>query len=712
MLYLFRSSETDTPHLPAVTNRDVLELVFTLRKDSEKLPVIPRLHDYMIGNSFIPSQTSQKCLWKKVNDTENQFAQLKKNHNAHCMREGSHQVEKLNNYLDNAFYGHLKSTKKQQTSHSTSTDSMDMETVCDIVTSTNATVLESTISSTNPYAGTSTVKTSNAEVQVSSPQIKTEGQLHREKRRVRRQLSFRKDEVEKLKQKFDKKDLKLVQSEMKRQQAQRALKDKREQMAELNNRCKQLTANNQQSKSVVKAKAKSDQVLQKSQAVIAELLDENNELELSVNKLSDTLTDQKKKTRKLQQHVSKLKIDKEKVQQSINQLCTKIESGENVEKCVGQICEEVSSLGGNVGIMKSLAEAMTSTVHVKHKNVYADHVTLLMMELQNLGVTQSSVGKVANACLKHLCGREMDSVVSRRTAGRMVRRGGILADVQVATELTENSTRGLRIGQDTTTRRGTEHVSTVWGIRKDDGSVRYLQSRVQWLPNHTADEQSKHILNHLEKCNEILDQMDIPTEKKLSVINIVEFIGDHINGKLHKNLETEHLQKLQELVRSNDITDDEREPLQYLYKSACQQHSCAKVSHSFFEGMQKEKPEDLAKCIGKHGLQQKKGRTYEAAASKVIETASVQLSPDYANTSTTDFNWADVYQGWCDANHREYHRIGYVNKNRHYRHEYEACNIIKSSQNIVDFYTSRKTTRDDANDHQTLRNRDQIVYER
>ena len=119
VLYLFRSSETDTPHLPAVTNRDVLELVFTLRKDSEKLPVIPRLHDYMIGNSFIPSQTSQKCLWKKVNDTENQFAQLKKNHNARCMREGSHQVEKLNNYLDNAFYGHLKSTKKQKTSHST-----------------------------------------------------------------------------------------------------------------------------------------------------------------------------------------------------------------------------------------------------------------------------------------------------------------------------------------------------------------------------------------------------------------------------------------------------------------------------------------------------------------------------------------------------------------------------------------------------------------
>lgn len=70
-----------------------------------------------------------------------------------------------------------------------------------------------------------------------------------------------------------------------------------------------------------------------------------------------------------------------------------------------------------------------------------------------------------------------------------------------------------------------------------------------------------------------------------------------------------------------------------------------------------------------------------------------------------------MYHGWCDANNLQYHRIGYVNKNRHYKHEYEACKIILSSQNIVDFYTSRRETRDDIGGHQTLRNKDQIVFE-
>lgn len=94
---------------------------------------------------------------------------------------------------------------------------------------------------------------------------------------------------------------------------------------------------------------------------------------------------------------------------------------------------------------------------------------------------------------------------------------------------------------------------------------------------------------------------------------------------------------------------------------------------------QQKEPSELAGSIGKYDLQQKKGQTYEAAVSKIIETASVQLSPDFANTSTTDYNWADIYQEWCSANDREYHRIGYVNKNRHYKHEYEARTILQSA---------------------------------
>lgn len=126
--------------------------------------------------------------------------------------------------------------------------------------------------------------------------------------------------------------------------------------------------------------------------------------------------------------------------------------------------------------------------------------------------------------------------------------------IQVAVNLSKNASHGFRIGQDTTTRRGTEHVSTIWGVRKNDGSVRYLQSRVKWLSNHVMDE--------LQRCNAILDEMDIPSTKNLSVAYIVEFIGDHVNNKLHRNLETAHLRQIAELTASNIISPEEQ--LQFL----------------------------------------------------------------------------------------------------------------------------------------------------
>ena len=65
----------------------------------------------------------------------------------------------------------------------------------------------------------------------------------------------------------------------------------------------------------------------------------------------------------------------------------------------------------------------------------------------------------------------------------------------------------------------------MWGLHDGDGNVRYLQSRVQWLPNHTADVQTQHIQKDLEKCNAILNSVDIPLTKKLSVLHIVEFMS-------------------------------------------------------------------------------------------------------------------------------------------------------------------------------------------
>lgn len=101
-------------------------------------------------------------------------------------------------------------------------------------------------------------------------------------------------------------------------------------------------------------------------------------------------------------------------------------------------------------------------------------------------------------------------------------------------------------------------MSTVWAVRGEDGSVKHLQSRVQWLPNHTAAAQASHIQQLLADYSDMLEATDIEVRKRLSVAYIVEFIGDHVNDKLHRTLEEEHLRVLEELVNQDELGDEMR----------------------------------------------------------------------------------------------------------------------------------------------------------
>lgn len=477
-IFIFRSLSETEVDVPEITNRDILELLFTFRNE-DKSSAVPSLHSYLVSFNFISEARNIKCFWRKLNDIEKHFSKLKKNHNARCEREGSHQTEKLNAFMAKPFYQTI-APKKLDSVEEISFAVVGIKSVsCDLESTATAvdcdynskatdetrnTLVESAILSTpidccptTPSENKEyvTVKTvSNAGVQVSSPQIRTEGQIRRIERKAKRQLIFSNNVIEELKEKVEMKDELRRQSDQKKRNALHKLKDKRDKMAELNNRCKQMSADLKKATALETEKKKSERALHKTKSVITELIDENNDLEKSVKQLSNTLSTQKHKTRTLQKKVSKLKTKKEKAEESIKQLCTKIESGQDVERCIGQICDEVCAFGGKKTLIKSLATAMRTALPVKDNSGYSDHVTLLMIELQNLGVPQASVGKVANACTKHLCGRELTHVVSRRTAGRMVRRGGILSDIQVAVELTENASHGFRIGQDTTTRRG------------------------------------------------------------------------------------------------------------------------------------------------------------------------------------------------------------------------------------------------------------------
>ncbi|CAH1776833.1 unnamed protein product [Owenia fusiformis] len=247
----------------------------------------------------------------------------------------------------------------------------------------------------------------------------------------------------------------------------------------------------------------------------------------------------------------------------------------------------------------------------------------------------------------------------RTTSGRMVRRGGLLSDAQVGLEMEARAQNGIRVAQDTTTRKGLEHVSTIWTF--NDGNS--LESRVENLPNHTSEAQLDHIKNSLEKTTSILDQLNIPNSSKQSIAYITEFMGDHVNKKLHRELELEHLDCLKKLLQEDILTPAQTINLKELYLSACQMHSGAKVSRSFYEGMHQIQP-DLG-LLGKYEQSNmaRPGRTFEAMGGKIVETISSVFSPDHANKN--EFSRADVWRGWCAEKDYNIPTFSYVNKNRH-----------------------------------------------
>ena len=135
--------------------------------------------------------------------------------------------------------------------------------------------------------------------------------------------------------------------------------------------------------------------------------------------------------------------------------------------------------------------------------------------------------------------------------------------------------------------------------------------------------------------------VDLPVQEKASVLYIIEFMGDHINGKLHRLLKQSHIKELEDALDGGLLNEEQYNALNELYLSACQVHSGAKMSRSFYEGFAAILPAGVAKEIGSYGIQGKAGRTYESLAGKLIEYASKQFSPDMANTS--DFNHAGPY---------------------------------------------------------------------
>ena len=144
-------------------------------------------------------------------------------------------------------------------------------------------------------------------------------------------------------------------------------------MRELKYKCKRLAADSKKHEVIAKQyKDENNQNHCISDTVLKEIVDDNEKL----------------KSSNLQQEFCRrefisLKRSKEDVVCSITELCQKLKSDEDSAQCV-----RVISLGCNTEMLKTLAEAISSNIRVKAKNAYSDHIVLLIIELQNLGMSQ------------------------------------------------------------------------------------------------------------------------------------------------------------------------------------------------------------------------------------------------------------------------------------------------------------------------------------
>jgi hypothetical protein len=535
--------------------------------------------------------------------------------------------------------------------------------------------------------------------QVNSPQIKTAPMVRRSLSSTRRELfqvnsslKRNQDEHHKLLEKSQNLKVKIREKDTK--------------IAELNNKCKQVIADSKQVKVLQKELEQSQNQIRDLTGTIEEMLDDQNMMVESMN----NSVDNKKRIHALQEAKRRACKKLSDVRLHIKNICSSIVTGSGDISCFEDLCTsllELTSLDTqSVTVLKELRSSLSAPLPMKDGGVYKEHIALLSMQLQLLGVPQNTVGDVMNECSERLHNRSLSHRPSARTAGRMIRQGGILSEAQLALTLTDTSSAGHRVGQDTTTRGGVEHVATGWAGRTPDDKVFNMQSRVEWLPNHIAETQVNHVMRIMERSNNLLKSLDLEPECRASLAYVIDFMGDHVNSKLVRLLRDQHLVDLEQVIENGVLTDDDREVFSELFNSACQMHSGAKISRSFYEGMRAIEPPGIEKTFGKYGIRRGAGSTFDSVGARVVEFASCQFSPDQSNTS--DFNWSGVFRGWCDDNGKPYIKLDYVNKNRHYRHELNSGRMIQLTNTILEFYQEQLSTRDDG---ALLRNKDQIVLE-
>ena len=351
-------------------------------------------------------------------------------------------------------------------------------------------------------------------------------------------------------------------------------------------------------------------------------------------------------------------------------------------------------------------------VCMKNKKEFDDNIVLLTMELITLGVSENIVGNVEALCCRHLAKRELQNVVSKSSA----RRWGLqLQEVtmhHLGETLSSNAERGIVMGTDTTTVTGRERAANVYQVRQADKSMRTLRGPVVELASHTAAEQMefncKYVLSDARRVMDTAGLVDGSERVSMAYFNSV--MGDHVNDSLWNLVEVEKFKQLDALIGSQSISPEIAAQLRMFVKTKCSKHKLALISRYGCNAMGDIQDKEVAKFVNMAG-HDKSGRTYEAMGPKLVEVVSWQFSSDVSVSNP--HGHSNDYSVWADYHgHPEFYMPN-TNKNRHFRHEKNACQVLEYKSTMMDFMTDLRDGRDDLvhpNKVTKLGNADSRIY--
>ena len=125
------------------------------------------------------------------------------------------------------------------------------------------------------------------------------------------------------------------------------------------------------------------------------LVEENELLKQTSDKLDSKLQEEKALRRKVEKKLSKTKSRTEHFQNSLLQLCRNISSNQNTEESVGELITQLFERDvQSANLLRSLASAVSKPVATKSTSGIYDNLALLTMELVNMGYHKKLLGKL------------------------------------------------------------------------------------------------------------------------------------------------------------------------------------------------------------------------------------------------------------------------------------------------------------------------------